>query len=72
MNVTHNETENDMLLENIAINVVLGIVSLIVLCCLILVLRDKFKKNSPNEVVDINHSVVRIPNPLYQVKETNV
>ena len=71
MNSTHNETENDMLLENIAINVVLGIVSLIVLCCLILVVRDKFKKNSPNEE-DINDSVVRIPNPLYQVKETNV
>ena len=71
MNSTYNETKNNMLVENIVLNVVLGIVSLIILCALIILIREKFKKNVPNEE-DINNVVVRIPNPLYQVQETSV
>jgi hypothetical protein len=70
MNVTHNKTENDMLVENIIIDLVLGIVSLIVLCALIILMRYKFKMNHIDEV-DRNN-VVRIPNPLYDVQETSV
>ena len=66
--------KTNMLLENIVINVTLGIVCLVILICLIILVKIRFcKKNNNLNIDDRNiKSIQRIPNPLYKVNlDTN-
>ena len=69
---------NNLLLENIAINVVLGIVSLIVLILIITILIIRIKKCLKKQVVEeITHKEkptdnYRTPNPLYNNEHLNI
>ena len=61
-----------MLVENIVLNVVLGLVSVVVLICTILLIKYRFFNRNvlreDNKPID---SVQRIPNPLYKIDSNN-
>lgn len=60
----YNDTNKDLREENIILNVVLGVVSLIVLIFIIFIIWYRFFKKDRQQI--INDQVQRIPNPLYQ------
>lgn len=78
-NITENNQQdsnkNNMIKENIILNVTLGIVCLIVLIMIIIVIKKRFfKKKNYNLNFDESNlkSIQRIPNPLYEINNTNV
>lgn len=64
----NNSYKNNMLVENIFINVVLGLVAIIVLICVIILIKYRFfNRNVLQEDNKPINSVQRIPNPLYKI-----
>ena len=67
-----NSSKNNMFIENIVLNVVLGLVSIVVLICTILLIRYRFfNRNILREDNKPINSVQRIPNPLYKIDNDN-
>lgn len=66
----NNNTDNNLVKENIIVNVVLGIVALIVLIFIIFIIWYRFFKKDRQQI--INDQVQRIPNPLYQRRSQTI
>lgn len=68
----NNSYKNNMSVENIVINVVLGLVAIIVLIYTILIIKYRFfNRNVLQEDNKPINSVQRIPNPLYKIDSEN-
>ena len=67
-----NSSNNNMLVENIVLNVVLGLVCVVVLICTVFLIKYRFFNRNvlreDNKPID---SVQRIPNPLYKIDSNN-